>query len=340
MGTVYIISEYGKLCANGRNFLFTDKNGASKKIMLEDTNLLVMNSHVSLTGESLHLLAQKKMPVYLIQNGAASNISLDFGGGKNGFLRQKQYRLLDDEKKSLEIAKTIVAGKIKNELAFLNRFNRSEHLSEKENEKAKARIENAIIKIKEHLKKSQKCKNKDQLRGTEGAAAKEYFDLFDFNIFPDWAEFKKRSTQPPETNVNSVLSFLYTILTCRVQNALEAAGLDTMCSHLHEMTYGKNSLAFDIVEEFRTPVADTLCCALFNHGTLSCSDFEKRDGGIYLAKNGMEKVVRAFESKMESEIKNPATGETMSYEKLIFEQTASYKRFIMEGEPYIPFLMK
>lgn len=334
MSSVYIVSEYGKLCADERNLMFKDKNGIESKIMAEDTDLLVMNGHVSLTGESLHLLAKKGISVYLLENGQVPNINIDFGSGKNGFLRQRQYRLLDDERKSLEIAKTLVAGKIRNELTFLNRIVRT-------SEKAEIKkLENSISRLKLYLKKSEKCKNKDQLRGTEGVAAKEYFDLFDFNIMPEWAEFKKRSTRPPETNVNSVLSYLYTILTFRVQNALEAAGLDTMCSNLHEMTYGKTSLAFDIVEEFRTPIADTLCCRVFNYGIMKAEDFEQRDGGVYLTKGGCEKIILAFENKMNSEIKHPLTGEPMSYLKIIFEQAVSYKRFIMEDEPYIPFLMK
>lgn len=334
MAAVYIISEYGKLCANGQNLLFRSKIGIESEINVENTEILVMNKHISLTGESLNLLAKQKMSVYFLENGSASNFMLDFGNGKNGFLRQNQYRLLDKEKKSLEIAKIIVAGKIKNELTFLNRIARSPKKTENK------KLETSIKKIKNYLKKVDFCKNKDQLRGTEGVAAKEYFDLFDFNILPTWAEFKKRTIQPPQTNVNSVLSFLYSILTCRVQYALESCGLDTMCSNLHEMTYGKNSLAFDIMEEFRTPICDTLCCSLFNHGVLKPEDFENREGGVFMTKNGAQKVILAFENKMTSEIKNPITDKTMPYLRVIFEQAICYKRFIMEGEPYIPFLMK
>ena len=130
MSSVYIVSEYGKLCADGRNLMFKDKNGIESKIMAEDTDFLVMNGHVSLTGESLHLLAKKGISVYLLENGQVPNINIDFGSGKNGFLRQRQYRLLDDERKSLDIAKTLVAGKIRNELTFLNRIVRTSENAE------------------------------------------------------------------------------------------------------------------------------------------------------------------------------------------------------------------
>ena len=49
---------------------------------------------------------------------------LSFGDSKNVFLRQKQFRILDDEIKSLEIAKSIVAGKIRNEISFMQRIKR------------------------------------------------------------------------------------------------------------------------------------------------------------------------------------------------------------------------
>ncbi len=56
---------------------------------------------------------------------------------------------------------------------------------------------------------------------------------------------------PPQDNVNAVLSFLYTLIFYRVDAALEGAGLDPYVGYLHKLNYGKQALAFDLVEEFR-----------------------------------------------------------------------------------------
>lgn len=183
--------------------------------------------------------------------------------------------------------------------------------------------------MKGYLKTVKNCKNKQKLRGLEGIAAKSYFDLFDFNLSPDWAVFGKRSRNPPQTNVNAVLSFLYTLLEYRVECAIRVLGLDSMCSNLHEMTYGKNSLAYDLMEEFRTPFADRLCCSLFNKGILSQSDFEPYREGIYLTKDGKAKVIKMFEERMDTTVKYDPTNEELSSFEVILEQVKLYKMYVM-----------
>ena len=107
------------------------------------------------------------------------------------------------------------------------------------------------------------------------------------------------------------------------------------------MTYGKTSLAYDLMEEFRTPIADTLCCSLFNHGVLKPDDFEERDGGVYMTVEGCQKVIQAFESKMRNEINSDKEEQRFSYLELIFNQANKYKKFIMnEEEAYVPFAMR
>ena len=126
MASVYIVSEIGKIKKSNENLIFENKDGETKRIMPDQTDLLVLNNHVSVTGESLTLLARNSIPVYFLQNGSIPNITLDFGNSKNGFLRQKQYLISSDNHKALNIAKSIVKGKIKNQLVFMNRLNRAD----------------------------------------------------------------------------------------------------------------------------------------------------------------------------------------------------------------------
>lgn len=45
---------------------------------------------------------------------------------------------------------------------------------------------------------------------------------------------------------------------------LEGLGLDPYLGFLHQMGYGRVSLALDVMEPFRAPVADRLVLKLFN----------------------------------------------------------------------------
>ncbi|MCR5124628.1 MAG: CRISPR-associated endonuclease Cas1 [Treponema sp.] len=333
MGDVFILSDFGKLSKTGGHLLYTDFEDRVKPILPFKTEMIVLASSVSITGDVFQILSENGIPAFIVGRHGRRNVRLDYGQGKNVFLRQEQFRLLDDRKKSLRVAKSIVEGKIKNQMTFAMRIARtnSDFLG----------IESVVAQMRAILEKVGSCRSVKSVRGYEGTAAHLYFSVLDLNIRPKWAVFGTRSQRPPRTNVNAVLSFLYSLLTCKIQTALEAFGLDTMAGNLHELSYGKDALAYDIVEEFRTPFADTLCCHLFNHGMLCADDFRDEDGGIYLTENGAGIVASEFEKKLSEEISLTRLGISIPYKKIFLEQARHYRDFVLGTEAeYIPFSFK
>ena len=69
MASVYIVSEIGKIKKSNENLIFENKDGETKRIMPDQIDLHVLNNHVSVTGESLTLLARNSIPVYLLASG-------------------------------------------------------------------------------------------------------------------------------------------------------------------------------------------------------------------------------------------------------------------------------
>jgi CRISPR-associated protein Cas1 len=192
--------------------------------------------------------------------------------------------------------------------------------------------------------------------------------VFRHNIIQDWAEFNGRSMHPPQDTVNAVLSFLYTLLFFRIDSVLEIEGLDSYVGYFHELGYGKRALTYDLMEEYRTPVADTLCCSLFNRGTLTEEDFrtevfstndaelpletadsEENDEtpayeekkGVLLTKKGLQKVIPHFEKKLETEIFYHPLGSHIPYKRVFREQVRHFKRVINgDEESYKPLVIK
>jgi len=352
MAAVYILSDYGKLTKHDETLVFVQKDETRTILFPFKTEYLILMGNISISGEALRMLSKYKIPTTLLSSNGRFNGKLTFGDGKNVFLRQKQYRILDDASQSLEIARSIVVGKIKNQISFMQRIKRKSGAEEKT-------VLDAIGSIKNTLISAEKTDNIEKLRGYEGIAARHYFSVFGYNIQAEWAEFKTRSKNPPKTNVNAVLSFLYTLLMYRVESALESQGLDICVGNLHAINYGKNALVFDLMEEFRSTIADSVCCALFNLGTLKETDFETKTfsednidfpvesssvpdsssekledesiRGVLLTKDGLKKVISSFEQKMDSLIMYAPTGQKLSYQKIIYEQAAHYKR-VMSGE--------
>ena len=333
MGDVFILSDFGKLSKGGSHLVYTNCEGYSKPILPFKTDMLVFASSVSITGDVFQILSENAIPAFIIGRHGRKNVRLDYGQGKNVFLRQEQFRLLDDRKRSLKIAKSIVAGKIRNQITFAMRIGRSnpDFLE----------IESIAEQMKAVLKKVAACRSVESLRAYEGTAACLYFSVFDMNIRPEWAVFGTRSQRPPKTNVNAVLSFLYSLLTCKIQTALEAFGLDTMVGNLHSLSYGKDALAFDIVEEFRTPFAETLCCHLFNHGMLCPDDFRIDGDGVYMTEHGAGVVTSAFEEKLSNEMELERLGLPLPYSKIFLEQARHYRDVVLGTESdYVPFSFK
>jgi CRISPR-associated protein Cas1 len=353
MASIYILSDFGKLTKKDETLVFVQKDDTRTILFPFKTEHIVIMGNISISGDALRLLTKYKISTTFLSSNGRFNGKLSFGDSKNVFLRQNQYRILDNRHKSLEIARSIVTGKIKNQISFMQRIKRKSGVSEK-------MILDAINAVKNALSDAEKTSDIEKLRGFEGIAARHYFSVFGCNIQPEWAEFKKRSRNPPLTNVNAVLSFLYTLLMYRVESAIESQGLDICVGNLHAINYGKNALVFDLMEEFRAAISDSVCCSLFNLGILKDDDFEnkcfseddidypletavppdcasEKNGdeetvkGVLLKKDAIKKVISAFEQKMESMILYAPTGQKFSYQRIIYMQAEHYKR-VVSGE--------
>mgnify|MGYP005840257947 CR=1 FL=1 len=361
MSTIYIISDFGKLQKKGETLQFDSHDGTTSIIFPFKTEQIIIQGNIEITSAALKLLMRHNIDTIFLGKNGKFNGKLVFQESKNVFLRQKQFKLLDDESFRVKISKSIVSGKLKNQLTFMQRISRRrDNIAE---------IENTIEKMKSNLKKLDDAHNMEVIRGIEGLGARYFFAVFKHNILQDWAVFNGRSMHPPEDNVNAVLSFLYTLLFFRVDAAIEAEGLDTYVGFYHSLDYGKRALTFDLMEEYRTPIADTLCCSLFNLAILEPEDFEeviftKEDNeyplqeekdieessnsiaiqekkGTLLTKKGLKKVISNFEKKLETPIYYQPLMRQISYKRLINEQAKHFKR-VLNGEEadYKPLLVK
>lgn len=107
-------------------------------------------------GDVFQILSENGIPAFIVGRNGRRNVRLDYGQGKNVFLRQEQFRLLDDRKKSLRVAKSIVEGKIKNQMTFAMRIARtnSDFLG----------IESVVAQMRAILEKVVSCRSVKSVR--------------------------------------------------------------------------------------------------------------------------------------------------------------------------------
>ena len=103
--------------------------------------------------------------------------------------------------------------------------------------------------------------NIDSLRGIEGAGAAMYFEGYQ-SLFPPRLEFNGRNRRPPRDAVNVVLSLTYTLIHAEAIRVLVSTGFDPQLGIYHQPSYGRESLACDLVELYR-PVIERWVWRLF-----------------------------------------------------------------------------
>lgn len=356
MADIYLIADYGKLYKFNRVFHFLYPDGTVSKFFPHNTERMFIIGNIEITPEALKLIMHHKIEVIFLHKNGLFNGKLVFGDSKSVLLRKKQYDKLNNEEFILQWCKNIIQGKVRNQIVFANRVKRKN--------KEIAELQNTVDSMKQIIEKLDTATTTNELRGYEGAASRMYFTVLKHAIQPHWAEFKGRSMNPPRDNVNAVLSFTYTLLNHLIESYILAEGMDTYVGYLHTVEYGRKSLIFDLMEEFRSPLCDTLTVALFNLGILNQDDFRQIDfssndeeyplepmdeeddkvstrKGVLLTRDGLRKVIEKFEAKLEETYYYMPLQKQLSYRKIIAQQVAHCKRVINEEEKeYRPFEVK
>lgn len=137
----------------------------------------------------------------------------------------------------------------------------------------------------------------DELRGLEGHAAQVYFSGLAATL-PASLAFTGRNRRPPRDPFNVVLSLGYALLYAETVLALHEVGLDPYVGFLHDLDFGRASLACDVMEIFRTEV-DRFAFNAFRDRVLRPEDFSTGSGRCRMGKAARKRFYPAWEAKAE-----------------------------------------
>lgn len=133
------------------------------------------------------------------------------------------------------------------------------------------------------------------LLGFEGAAAAAYFAGYT-QLFAPSLNFAGRRKRPPPDPVNACLSLGYTLLHYDAVRACQSIGLDTMLGFYHDISFGRESLACDLMEPLR-PLMDRWVWQLFRERQLRPEHFSDDNGRCQMNKAGRQCFYAFYESK-------------------------------------------
>jgi len=333
---LYVTTPEAYLTLDGENIVVKKEEGASTRLPLHNLEIIVCFTWQGASPALMGACAERNIGLcFLTPNGRfQARITGKVKG--NVLLRKKQYEVSEKEAESVPIAASFLLGKISNCRKVLDRAIRDHSLLVNVQS-----LTAASASLKETLKDIQACTSIADLMGYEGSAAKIYFSVFDHLILQqrDNFFFKERSRRPPLDNMNSLLSFLYTLLTNDVASALETVGLDPYVGFLHQDRPGRPSLALDLMEEFRPVLADRIALSLINRKQITGKGFtQKESGGILMDDETRKAVLIAWQEKKKEEIIHPYLKEKIPFGLIPHVQAMLLARYLRgDLDAYPPF---
>lgn len=245
----------------------------------------------------------------------------------SGKLLIKQVESYKDEQKRLNIAKSFIEAASYNIYRNLTYYNN--------------RGKDVIKQIKEiEFLRNQVglCKDVPELMGIEGNIRKTYYEAWTTIINQD-LEFEKRVKNPPDNAVNSLISYVNTIIYTRVLSEIYKTQLNPTISYLHEPSERRFSLCLDIAEIFKPIIGDRLIFSMLNKRQINGSDFEEGLNFLYIKEEARKRISKEIDSKLQTKIMHKKLGREVSYEYLIRLEIYKLIKYLMEDSPYEGFKM-
>ena len=337
--TLYVTTPMAYLSLDGETVVIQNEDECLGRVPLINLENIVSFGYRGASPRLMGACAERGIGLcFLTQHGRfLARISGPVSG--NVLLRTEQYRIADNAKDALPIAKMFLTGKVFNGRWSLERTLR-DHALRVDAE----RLNSAIGQMKQALTDIPDARSVDELMGIEGVAAKAYFSVFAQLVLRNQGYFKfdGRNRRPPLDPVNALLSFTYSILGNEIAGALESVGLDPAVGFLHALRPGRASLALDMLEELRAPLADRFVLSLINLGTVTERDFaRKENGAFYLTDDARKRFLAAWQKRKQETITHPFLKEKLPWGLVPYAQAMMLSRYIRgDLDAYPPFMWK
>lgn len=300
---LYITTPETYLSLDGENVVVRKDEKTTMRLPLHNLESIVCFNYPGVSPALMGACAERRIGLCFLKPSGHFLARVTGGVSGNVLLRRRQHELSRQEAASVSIARSILLGKIANSRKVIERALRDHALLVDV-----PALESASQFLKAALTEVQAADSLETLRGLEGNAAKRYFGVFDQLILQqkEAFPFSDRNRRPPLDNMNALLSFLYTLLTHDVTAALETVGLDPQMGFLHADRPGRPSLALDLIEELRAPLADRLALSLVNLKQIKGAGFtQKESGGVLMDDATRKEVLTAWQKRKTEAVMHP-----------------------------------
>lgn len=247
----------------------------------------------------------------------------------SGFVLLKQCEAYLDADKRNNLAKKFIEGAAQNILQVLKYYQRR-----------RGELENEIAEIEKFSSMLSEQKTVGQIMAIEGNIRQIYYEAFNLILDNSDFYFYARSKRPPKDKINALISFGNTIVYNTVLSQIYQTQLDPRIGFLHTTNQRRFSLNLDVAELFKPLLVDRTIFAMLNRKQITAKDFREEMGGILMKDSAKQRFVQEIDSKLVTTISLPGIGHRVSYKGLIRIELYKIQKYLTEGQPYEPFVMK
>lgn len=335
--TLYITTQGSYLHRDGETVEVRVEREMRGRIPIHTLSSIVCFGQVTCSPPLMGLCAERGVNLSFLSEHGRFWARVQGPVSGNILLRRAQYRAADDAEVTRSLAEAQIAAKIANSRGVLLRGAR-----EAKNDEDREALEAAADQLANVIRQVSRQDNLDSLRGKEGEGARIYFGVFNRLIRVEGLEFSGRNRRPPRDPVNALLSFAYVLLASQMVGALEGVGLDPAAGFLHRERPGRPSLALDMIEPMRAPLADRFVLSLINLRQVQPKGFTvTASGAVEMDEKTKKTFLTAWEERRHEELQHPFLGEKFSLGLLPHAQALLLARYLRgDLDAYPPYFWK
>lgn len=297
----YYIFSNGELKRKDNNIYFNDR-----ALKIEMTSDIYLFGEVTLNTKCLNFLGQNKKAVHFFNYyGFYTGSFYPKESNVSGKLLVKQVEYFQDREKRIELAREIIKSASDNIFRNLRYYNgRGKNLK------------NEMEIIKSYQLELDKAQDVNEIMGIEGNIRKVYYSTWS-KIINQEIDFEKRVKRPPDNMINTLISFINSLIYTTCLSEIYKTQLNPTISYLHSPGDRRFSLCLDITEIFKPLIVDRMIFSLLNKNMISEDDFAKDSNFYYLKDKGRKKILEEYEKKLNQTITHKELKRDVSYQTLI-----------------------